>query len=161
MPDIIIETKANVPVAKLFDVWDKEYADIYKFHTGLSESYVLEDSPEERGLGALRHCAMSDGKNWIREKVIKREENTLLVFDVYEFTFPMKWMQVIIDFQSLEADQSHLRFTFQFEPKMGLLGKMMAPLMKMKFKPVLQGMIDNSAKYAETGIPFNDMQKIT
>jgi hypothetical protein len=44
----------------------------------------------------------------------------------------------------------------QFEPKMGILGKMMVPIMKKMFKPMLQNLLDANAAYAENGMQAND-----
>jgi hypothetical protein len=39
----------------------------------------------------------------------------------------------------------------EFVPGMGLLGKLMVPMMKMQFKPRLQSVLDGSAAYVERG----------
>ena len=38
-----------------------------------------------------------------------------------------------------------------FEPKFGVLGKMMAPMMKRQFRPMLQSLLDCNAAHIERG----------
>jgi hypothetical protein len=54
--------------------------------------------------------------------------------------------------RSIDRTRTEVEFAAEFEPKMGLPGKLMAPLMKRQFRPVLASMLDGSADYVENGI---------
>ena len=48
-------------------------------------------------------------------------------------------------------NQTELTFTMQFTPKMGLLGRMMVPLMKAQFSKALGRLVDGNKAYVERG----------
>lgn len=75
--------------------------------------------------------------------------------DIYETSMPLKSAVATIDFKSVSEKQSQVTFTMEFVPAMGLLGKLMVPMMKMRFKPLLQSLLDGNAAYAETGQQAN------
>ena len=77
------------------------------------------------------------------------------MIDIFETSMPLKSAVATIDFESASEKQSRVTFTMEFVPSMGLLGKLMAPMMKMKFKPMLQSLLDGNAAYAETGKQAN------
>ena len=116
---------------------------------------MLEDSPAPSGKGALRHCDFKDGKNWVHERLLDISPNRQIVVDIYETSMPLKSAVATIDFKSTSETQTHVTFSMDFVPPMGLLGKLMAPMMKMKFKPILQSVLDGNAAYAETGQQAN------
>lgn len=101
------------------------------------------------------HCDLKDGKNWLRERVLSVFSNKQFVVDMYETTMPLKSAVATIDFKPTSEKQSEVTFTMEFVPTMGLLGKLMAPMMKMKFKPLLQSVLDGNAAYIETGQQTN------
>ncbi len=156
MAEITVTKQVNAPVEQLFNTWCNEFADIYKFHAGLKSSHLLSNSPVENGVGALRQCNMSDGKNWIKEKLVKVVNNKRLEIDIYDFSMPMKSARGIIDFSSRGNNKSHIQFNFQFQPGLGLLGKLMTPLMKRQYRPILQAMLDDNARYVERGKQVNE-----
>ena len=68
MAVVVVDQTVEAPVADVWASWDA-FADIVKFNPLLKDSYLLKDSADT-GLGALRQCDFSDGKNYIREKII-------------------------------------------------------------------------------------------
>ncbi|MEN8131747.1 MAG: SRPBCC family protein [Pseudomonadota bacterium] len=156
MSEVSVQTSVRAPVERVFASWNDEFQDIYKFNPGLSHSHILQDSPSSSGKGALRQCDMKDGKNWIREKVIGYQKNKQLVIDVYDSTMPVKSAMGTLDFGSDGPNQTSVRMTMQFEPKMGILGKLMIPMMKKQFASMLQELLDGNAAYVESGTQANE-----
>ncbi len=155
MAEVTVKKIINAPIEKVFSTWNDEFADIYKYHPGLSRSYLLDQSPAFAGLGAMRHCVMNDGKNWIREKVIRVVENKQIVLDIYEGTMPLKSAVGTFNFTKINNQKTEVTMIMEFTPKMGLIGKLMTPLMKSKFRPMLQSLLDSNAAYAESGRQVN------
>ena len=70
MTKVSVTKTIDAPLEKVFATWNDEYGDIYKFSPGLSHSQLLENSPAPSGKGALRHCDLKDGKNWLHERLL-------------------------------------------------------------------------------------------
>lgn len=151
MAKVIVEREVDVAVGDLFATWHDEYADIYKYNPGVKHSKLLEDSPAEKGVGALRQCDFSDGKNWVRERIMEVTENKRLVIDIYDGSVPLKSAVATLDFTELQQNRSRVKMTMDFEPKFGLLGKLMAPLMKKQFCGALLELLEGNASYATNG----------
>jgi ribosome-associated toxin RatA of RatAB toxin-antitoxin module len=58
--------------------------------------------------------------------------------DLYDMSFPMKDATAPIDFEDLGKGRTKVTMTVRFTIKMGQLGQMMLPMMKMKFGSTLQ-----------------------
>jgi len=149
MAEVIVETTVKAPVNKVFLSWNDEFGDIYKYHPGLTNSYLLTDSPVKSGLGAKRHCEMSDGKNWIREKIVSVKQDEELVLDIYEGTMPVKNAVGTLQFTAIDGSKTSVKMKMSFDPKMGFLGRLMLPIMKKQFRPILQGLLESNAQYVE------------
>jgi len=155
MAKVKVYKRINAEVKKVYASWNDDYSNIYKYNPNLKHSHILKESPRQSGLGALRQCDMKDGKNWIKEKVIKTEKNKLLVLDIYEGTLPFKTAIASIEFEEVSPVQTDVIFTMDFKPKMGIFGLILVPLMKKMFKPSLQSLLDGSADFIESGKQVN------
>lgn len=154
MYSVIVKKTVNVPVSELFSTWNDEYADIYKYNPNLSDSFLL-DPDNSFGEGATRQCNMNDGKNWLQERVTSIDKNKQIILDIYDGTMPLKQAEATLDFKEISSNKCSVQMTMRFVPKMGLLGKMMVPMMKSKFAPMLQSLLDANAQYVEQGIQVN------
>jgi hypothetical protein len=67
---------------------------------------LLETSPAPSGKGALRHCDVADGKNWLRERVLSVAPNKQIVIDIYESSIPLKSAVGTVDFKSTAENES-------------------------------------------------------
>lgn len=155
MANVTVTRKVNAPVQEVFSSWNNEFGDIYKFNPNLNHSHLLSESPTANGEGALRQCDLADGKNWIREKVIAVKENRQIVIDIYEGTMPLKQAIATFDFKQISANQTEVAMTMTFTPKMGVLGLLLVPLLKAKFRGMLQALLDANADYVEKGVLIN------
>jgi len=147
MAIVSVSKNVNAPVEVLWASWD-DFANIYKFHPDLKKSYLL-GKKQTTGMGALRQCDFMDGKTFLKEKIVGYEPNKQLVLDIYDNNAPIKRALVTFDFTRIDATHSKIKMTFDFKPKMGLLGVLLIPLMKMQFNKGLNNLIGGNAKYVE------------
>lgn len=124
-----IETEVTLQ-APAQDAWSalREFGDIYVFNPNLTESHLLEGSPTH-GLGARRHCTMSDGKNYIREEVIDWQEGESYTVDIYEGTMPLRTAQATLRVQPTGAQTCQVSMSLTYEPKFGALGAVLDVVM--------------------------------
>lgn len=151
MAKVIVKQLVNAEVSKVYHSWHDEFADIYKFNPNITDSRLLGDSPVVSGVGATRQCDLSDGKNWIHERVTDAVTDQRLVVDIYAGSLPLKSAVISFDFTALSAKQTELVMTMDFEPKFGLVGQLMIPIMKRQFAPMLQTLLKANAHYVEGG----------
>lgn len=149
METINVKKVIDAPVEKVWESWD-DFGNIYRFNPGINASRLLgEDST---GIGAMRECDLKDGKNWVRERIVEYVPLKKMRISIYESSMPIKTMTATVTFRSISDAKTEVDFTAEFEPKMGFLGKLMAPLMKRQFRPLLASMLDGNAEYVERGV---------
>ena len=158
MANVTVTRKVNAPVQDVFSSWNNDFGDIYKFNPNLNHSHLLSESPTDAGEGALRQCDLADGKNWIREKVISVKDNKQIVIDIYEGTMPLKQATATFDFKQIGVKRTEVAMTMTFTPRMGVLGQLLVPLLKAKFKGMLQNLLDANADYVENGTLVNEVK---
>lgn len=154
MQTINIRKIVNAPIENVWASWD-DFGNIYKFNPGVDESRLLGGDGTTHGRGTRRECELADGKNWVREKIVDYVPGKKMTIDVYEASLPLKTMVATIELRPISAQQTEVQMTTSFEPKMGFLGKLMAPLMKRRFQPLLAALLDGNATYVE-----NDAQVV-
>lgn len=123
---------------------------VVNFHPYVLESYYTSESLE--GIGAARQCVFP--KMEVNERAIdwKTGEHYTLAIDFLKGTIPP-----ICNMQAglrVEADGKNSLFTITmyYEPKFGILGKIMNRLMiQSQFERMLQGVVQGLKHHAETG----------
>ena len=149
MAKVTLKRTVNAPVAKVWESWN-DYGNIDKFNPNLNRSFLIGDNGTT-GLGATRQCDLSDGKNYIQEKIIDYVPERRLAIDIYNGTMPLKRATATVEMRPLSATRTEMTFTMEFTPKFGLLGKPMVPLMKPQFRKLLGNLMDGNAAYVENG----------
>ena len=149
MAQVTLTRKINAPIADVWATWD-DYGHIDRFNPNLSKSFLINGS-QETGEGAERQCDLADGKNFIQERVVDYVPERRMALDIYNGTLPLKRAKAIIELRPLSVNETELRFTMEFTPKMGLLGRLMVPLMKPQFRKLLGKLVDGNKAYAERG----------
>ncbi|WP_415919017.1 SRPBCC family protein [Tateyamaria sp. SN6-1] len=139
----------KAPVEDVFAAWN-DFGNIDRFNPAIVRSELLDGSTQS-GQGAARQCTLSDGKNYIREKVIECVPNQRLVIDIYEGTVPLKSAKGTLTFKSLGSEKTEVTMRLEFTPKFGLLGKLMIPMMKPQFGKNVRDMLAGNAAYVERG----------
>lgn len=150
MAQITVHKIVNAPIADVWASWD-DYANIADFHPGLSSSQLLADS-QETGPGALRQCNFTDGKTYLKEKITEYETERRMELEIIGTNAPITNARAIFNFDFVTRDKTHMAMTMIFTPKMGLLGKLILPLMKMQFSKGLTALLDSNADYVEQKI---------
>lgn len=150
MAEVSVTKIIEAPVSAVWASWD-DYANIAKFHPGLSDSHLLEESVKT-GMGARRRCNLSDGKNYLLEEVIVYAPEKQLVLDIYEMTVPLKSAQATINFKALGDNRSEVTMSIVFIPKMGVIGTMMTPMMKKQFTKTIASILDTNASFVQGGV---------
>ncbi len=150
MPTIVVNQIVHAPIAEVWKSWD-DFGNIYKFNPALSGSHLLTDKHAATDVGTRRECEMKDGKNFIREEVLAYEPMRKLKIGVYESSMPIKTMHASFELESLGQHKTNVTMTAEFEPGLGLLGKLILPMMKMQFRKMLSAMLLSNAKFVEAG----------
>lgn len=147
MVTIRVEQRVNAPISTVWESWD-DYANIYKFHPGVQHSYLL-GVKQESGVGALRQCDFTDGKTFLKERIAAYEKEKKMTVDIYETNAPIKNPQADFEFFAEGPNETRVVMTMQFTPKMGIIGKLLTPIMRKQFTKGLQGLLAGNAQYVE------------
>jgi uncharacterized protein YndB with AHSA1/START domain len=150
MPHVTVTRTIDAPVSEVWATWD-DFANIDKFNPNLNRSFLIGDNGPT-GLGATRQCDLEDGKNYIQERIIEYVPDKKIVVDIYNGTLPLKSAKAEIQMTAVGPNRTELNFTMHFVPKMGLLGRLMVPLMKPQFKKLLGKLVDGNRAYIESGV---------
>ena len=150
MPKVTLKRTIEAPVSRVWDSWN-DYANIDKFNPNLKRSFLINDNGDT-GLGATRQCDLSDGRNYIRERIVDYVPEERLTLDIYDGTLPLKRTQAIIEMRPLGPSRTELSFTMDFTPKFGILGRLMVPMMKPQFRKLLGRLVDGNKAYVESGV---------
>ncbi|MCP5073088.1 MAG: SRPBCC family protein [Rhodobacteraceae bacterium] len=147
MATISVEKTVNAPLSELWATWD-DFANVSAFAPTISASYLINDS-RDTGLGAERQCDIAGGKHYLRERVTGYIPNERLEIDIFEATMPIKSASAVFDFTALGSDRSKVRMTMNFTPGMGIIGKLMLPVMKPQMAKTMNGMLAANKKLVE------------
>jgi uncharacterized membrane protein len=151
MAKVIVSKRVDASIAEVWASWD-DYGNIDRFNPSITRSYLVTDDTQPTRVGSKRHCDLADGKNWLREEVIAYEPKQSLKIDIYDGSMPLNSAVATFEFESIAPERTRVRMTMEFEPKFGVLGRLMEPLMKRQFAPMLQAMLDGNAAYVERGV---------
>lgn len=139
----------NAPLSQVWASWD-DFGNIYIYNPNLNGSHLINNSAAS-GMGAERRCDLSDGKNHILERVIAYEPEKMMKVDIYEGTVPLKRAFATLTFSALGPNRTQVGFAFEFTPKMGVLGRLMVPMIKRQFRGALDGLLAANKAFVETG----------
>ncbi|MEM7781273.1 MAG: SRPBCC family protein [Pseudomonadota bacterium] len=154
MPQVKVEELVMAPAAQVWASW-ADFGNIDRFHPGITGSRLINGSAPE-GLGAMRQCDMSaNGKQYVRERVTDIVENRLMVIDIFEATVPIKTATATLELSEVRDGFTLVTMTMNFKPSMGLLGAMMAPMMKMQFRKMLQQVLRSNADFVVHGVEIS------
>jgi ribosome-associated toxin RatA of RatAB toxin-antitoxin module len=150
MAAVTVSKQVDASVQDVWKTWD-DFGNIYKFNPNLKHSHLLSDVNEPMGVGSERQCDMADNKNWVRERVLDYQPLKSIKIDVFDSSMPLKSMIATFSFREINEQKTAVQMKVDFEPKFGALGKMMTPLMKRQFRPMLQSLLDCNAAHVERG----------
>lgn len=148
MTHVTVKQTVDAPLNIVWDTWD-DFGNIADFNPVVKKSYLLDGSTKS-GLGAKRHCDMKDGKNFVREEMVGYTRHKQMVVDIFEGSIPVKDASGTIDFNKIGPNKTEVTMTLEFTPKMGLIGKIMQPVMKKQFTSMVGKLLAGNAVFAET-----------
>ena len=140
MAKAINQRIVDAPLAACWDAWNR-FGDIDFFSNAVKKSYLMDGGPQE-GMGAIRHCDLADGKNFLEEKIVAYVPNKTISYAVINGSMPLKSDVAKIDLKALGANRTEMTFTMDFEPSMGIVGKLLLPIMKPQFTKTLGRILD-------------------
>lgn len=149
MPDVTVTQTINAPIDQVWASID-DFANIDRFNPNLSRSFLINDSAPT-GLGATRQCDLSDGKNYIQERVTVYEPPHRFVVDIYNGTVPLKQAEADFHVKAVGPSRTEVTMVIRFVPKFGLLGRLMTPLMKGQFRKSMAALLEGNRAYVEDG----------
>ncbi len=149
MANVTVSRTIDAPAEHVWALWD-DFAHIDRFNPYVASSRLINQS-DDTGLGAQRQCDLSDGKNWLRERIIGYTAGKQMVVDIYESSMPLKSSVATLTVKPLGPARSQLTFSMEFEPAMGVIGKLMAPMMKPMFAARIKKLVKASAARVEGG----------
>lgn len=153
MHSVTETTIINASVSDVWKSWD-DFANIDRFNPNLSRSFSI-DEKGVTGLGARRQCDFTDGRNFVREEIVEYFPEQKMRVDIYNGSLPLKKAQGVIEMRSLGPQQTEISFSIEFLPKMGLLGRLMVPLMKPQFRKALVKVVDGNRAFVESRVAVN------
>lgn len=153
MATVKVYRTIHSPIDKVWESWD-DFGSIYKFNPNLKHSRLIDGS-QATGPGAKRQCDINDGKNGIREEVMEYVPQKSMKINIYEGTMPLKSEIATIRFRRVTANRTEVSMAMDFEPTMGLLGKLMLPMMKPKFKGMLDALLAGNDAFVTQGKTVN------
>ncbi len=144
MTNVTLDRVIHAPLDRVWASWDA-FGDFDAFNPALKSSHLLHDSAAS-GLGAQRRCDMKDGKTYVEENIIGYEPEAKMVVAVTKGNMPLKSAVAEITFQAEGPSATRVRFAMDFEPK-GLMGHLMAPMMKAMMRKVITNVLAGNADY--------------
>lgn len=149
MAKVTVTRQVNAPLKAVWDSWD-DYGNIFRFNPNLKGSFLINNS-EASGLGATRQCDLADGKNYIQERIVGYSPMQSMTIDIFDGTMPLKQAEATFQFSPTTDQTTKVTMTMDFQPKYGLIGKMMVPMMKPQFRKMLDALLKGNAEYVESG----------
>ena len=151
MKTVTVKETVDAPVDQAWASWD-DFGAVARFHPGIKASRLLAGSVES-GVGASRQCDLSaNGKQFVREKIVTYDPPHRMVIDIYEATVPIRSAQATLVLSPLGPEKTNVSMTMAFTPGMGVLGRMMSPMMASQFKSMLGKVLKGNADFVTRGV---------
>lgn len=148
MHTITVKQFVDAPLEDVWNSW-KDFDNVERFSSVVRESRLLGDIRGAIGVGTKRECELSDGRNWLREEIVEFVPLKTISVDVYESSLPIRSMRATLRLRKLADSRTETVMTVEFVPRRGLLGKMMGPLFKRRFRPIVATSLSDNASWVE------------
>ena len=126
-------------------VWEQfdDFGGVASWNPVIEKVQIL--SSQHRGLGAKRHCHLSNGQ-YVKEEITQYQQGESLQVSLYETSMPMKHSRVRVQLIAQSAHSTLVEITTAFEPKFGIFGGMMGYLV---IRPMMKRLLNQSIKALE------------
>ncbi len=146
MYNVTVARTLNAPREAVWAAW-ADFGNVAVWHPFVSHSKLLGDPAEPVQLGSRRQCDLADGKNVARERIVEFAPLERLKIDLYDGTMPLKAAVATVSFGAPDTTKTRVVLGMDFEPKYGLLGKLMAPMMKRQFKRMFSELLEANERH--------------
>lgn len=137
MTELTVTRTTEQPPARVWALL-ADYQRIAPWNPNVAASRLIDDS-HPMGVGALRQCDLADGKNWIRERVTDWREGESYTVEIYEGTMPVQDAFATLGVRPLDDGGSEAYMTMRYQPKMGVMGKVMDVVMMRRMMTKMMG----------------------
>lgn len=147
MTNIRVELPIDRPAAAVWPLL-ADFGAIDVFNPHVADSRIINGTAAT-GIGSERQCDLSDGKNWIRERVVDWREGHSYTVDIYEGTMPI---ERIVTHLGVEPDAQRSRgfMDMTYVPKYGPLGRVLDALMlRATLRKTMTGVLRGLREKAE------------
>jgi hypothetical protein len=137
----------------------KDYQNIAFFNPYVEKSFLLGEQ-QAHGVGALRQCNFTDGKNFIKERIIDWQEGESFTVDIYEGTMPVNNIKTSLGITPNATGGAQLYMHMEYTPKWGFVGSVLNRLvMKSQFEKMATGVLKGLEEKAlqSTSLPTKDV----
>lgn len=132
-------------------VWEAlaDLGGIHKWNPGVSSSYSTSEAPG--GEGATRHCDLTDGRSYLKERAFDWREGEGYKIEVYETNMPLR--RNVVEFRlEAEGDGTIVSVSPEYELKFGPLGAALDWLfVGRQFRKGMTELLDGLKRHVETG----------
>ena len=126
MSHVEIDRRIPAPAARVWAALS-DYQGVHKFNPFVEKAELL--TPQACGLGAERECRMYGGKDFVHERIVEWSEGRSFAVDIVASSMPLASARVRISVDPLGSDASRVTFATRYQPKFGLLGRLMDVVM--------------------------------
>ncbi len=149
MTTVIVSKNFDLPSDALWAAW-ADFGNVYTWHPFVEKSRLVDGTDGKIRVGTRRQCDLVDGKNWVREEIVAMDEGRQLKIDLYDGTMPIKAALATITIAPLSESRTRVDVRMDFQPKFGVLGRLMAPLMKRQFTHMFTELLAANGKHVKT-----------
>ncbi len=146
MATVLVSKNFDLPSDALWASW-ADFGNVYTWHPFVEKSRLVEGTDGKVRVGTRRQCDLVDGKNWVREEIVAMDEGRQLKIDMYDGTMPIKAALATITIAALSKNRTRVDVRMDFQPKFGILGRLMAPLMKRQFTNMFTELLAANGRY--------------
>jgi len=145
-PDIVISQMVEAPLEAVWESW-ADFGGIYKFHEDVRKTTILTQSLHT-GVGAVRLCELSDGRNEIEERITAWEPMRKLGIEFKRTSLPIAEAEADFLFEACAGARTRVEMRFAFKPR-GLLWRLMKPVMTRKIRSGFEQLLLGNKRFVE------------
>ena len=123
MSTLTVETTIPATPERLWGIL-QDFGGIARWNRNLAASRIL-DGKAPSGVGAERQCDLSDGRSWIRERVVEWTPGESMKIEIFEGTMPLSEAQVTLGLRRLGPGTTAAFMTMSYRPRMGVFGALL------------------------------------
>jgi uncharacterized membrane protein len=147
-PYIVVSQMVEAPLETVWESW-ADFGGIYKFHENVRKTTILTVSTP-RGVGAVRLCKLSDGKNEIEERIVEWVPMEKTGIEFKRTSLPIADARADFLFEVQGGAQTRVEMRMSFTPR-GFLLRVMKSIMTRKMRNGFEQLLLNNKHMVESG----------